>query len=223
MAASEKIVQLRRLLEEKHGVRSLWDAAALRTGLDCLDRLALPQGSLVEVVADPRAPGGALLLAALLKAAAPEHRLALIDGRDAFDPAGMAPGVRLLWVRCADAVQAAKAADLVVRDGNLSLAVLLLTLNPPAELRRIHANTWHRLQMLAEKSGTSLLAFTPSAQVGNAKVRLSVSGRFPLGSVEVARARLEPNLAVAVERRRVATGGSTGESDAFAVRRAVGA
>ncbi len=207
MVAADKIIQLRALLAERHGPAAVLHASRLETGLDALDRLDLPQGSLTEIVADPIASGGALLLAALLKSAAERHRVALIDGKDAFDPATIPAGTRVLWVRCSDALQAAKAADLVVRDGNVSLTILFLTLNPPSEMRRIHANTWHRLQMLAEKAGTALLAFTSSAQIGNARLRLTISGHFPLGSVEVSRARLEPQLSLAVERRRMSTGG----------------
>ncbi len=207
MATSEKIIHLRRLLEEKHGSAAVLGSAGLETGLNALDRLDLPNGSLTEIVSDPRHPGGALLLASLIKAAETRHRISLIDAQNAFDPTTVPLGIRLLWVRCHDSLQAAKAAYLVARDGNVSLAIILLTLNPPAELRRIHANTWHRLQMLAEKSGTALLAFTPSAQIGNAKVRLSVSGHFPLGSVEVFRDELDSQLSLKMERRRISTGG----------------
>jgi hypothetical protein len=207
MAANEKIIQLRRLLEERHGAAAVAGLSRLETGLEALDRLDLPNGGVTEIVSDPRQPGGALLLSGLLQAAAGKHRLALIDGRDAFDPSTIPTGLRLLWVRCQDALQAAKAADLIARDGNISLAVLLLTLNPSGELRRIHANIWHRLQTLTEKSGAALLAFTPSPQIGNAKVRLSVAGHFPLGAVEIARAELEPRLSLVVERRRISTGG----------------
>lgn len=202
MAAPEKILLLRRLLEEKHGSAALASSGSLDTGLESLDRFHLAKGSLTEVVADSRHPGGALLLAGLLAKAVPRHRVALIDGRDAFDPIGMPEGTAFLWIRCASAPQAVKAADLVVRDGNISLAIMLLTLNPASELRRIQANIWHRLQMLAEKSGTAFLVFTPSAQIGNARMRLSVSGHFPLGAIESTRNELEPRLALSVERRR---------------------
>jgi hypothetical protein len=201
MVAPAKIIALRRLLEEKHGPAAIWGGGCLQTGLEVLDRLRLPEGSLTEIVCEPRRPGGALLLASLLDAAT-GHRVALIDGKDAFDPATISPRARPLWVRCPDALQAARAADLVARDGNVSLTILLLTLNPARELRRLHANVWHRLQMLVEKNGTALLAFTPFAHLGAARMRLSVSGHFPLGGVEVFRPRLEPRLALAVERRR---------------------
>ncbi len=206
MAAADKIIQLRRLLEEKHGTATVAGGSGLMTGLEALDQLDIPQGSLTEIVADPAASGGALLLAALLKAATKQHRVALIDGTDAFDPSTVPAGTRVLWIRCGDALQAAKVADLVARDGNISLVILFLTLNSPSELRRIHANTWHRLQMLVEKSGTSLLAFTPSAQIGNARLRLNVSGHFPLGAIEISQAKLEPRLSLSVQRRRISTG-----------------
>jgi hypothetical protein len=108
----------------------------------------------------------------------------------------------LLWVRCRTAAEAIKAADLAVRDGNVPLVLLLLTLNPASELRRIPATAWHRLQMLAEKSAVTLLIFTPQAQVGCASLRLSVSGAFPLEALQQCRRDLLPSLRVNLERRR---------------------
>ena len=87
--------------------------------------------------------------------------------------------------------------------GNVPLVVLLLNVNPLAELRRVPPNAWHRLQMLAEKSGVTLLAFTPSAQIGCARLRLNVGGAFPLGRLDALRADLLPALDVHIERRRV--------------------
>jgi hypothetical protein len=99
-----------------------------------------------------------------------------------------------------------KAADLAVRDGNIPLVVLLLTLNPPAELRRIPATAWHRLQMLAEKSSVTLMVFTPQAQIGCARLRLSVSGTFPLEKLHECRRELLPTLEIQVARRRTGSG-----------------
>ena len=87
---------------------------------------------------------------------------------------------RLLWIRSRDAWEAIKAADLAVRDGNVPLVLLLRTLNLPGELRRIPATVWDRLQMLAEKSAGTLLVFTPEAQIGCARLLLSVGGAFSL-------------------------------------------
>ena len=68
-----------------------------------------------------------MLLRALLRQS---HRarqwMALIDGRDSFDPAGVEAPVlsRLFWVRCQTAEEALKAADLLLRDRNFPLVVL---------------------------------------------------------------------------------------------------
>jgi hypothetical protein len=142
-----------------------------------------------------------LLHAALQKG----ERVILIDGASAFAPKGLPQSElnRLLWTRCRTAPQAIKAADLAVRDGNVPLVVLLLTVNPPAELRRVPPNAWHRLQMLAEKSGVTLLAFTPWAQIGCARLRLVVGGAFPLERLHLLRADLLPALDIRVERRRI--------------------
>ena len=113
-------------------------------------------------------PGGALLLYGLLHAALGIERVVLIDGKDSFAPKGLPPAdlSRLLWTRCHHAGEAIKAADLTIRDGNIPLVVLLLTLNAVVELRKIPATAWHRLQMLAEKSAVTVLVFSPYAQVG---------------------------------------------------------
>ena len=97
-------------------------------------------------------------------------------------------------MRCREAWEAIKAADLAVRDGNVPLVILLLTLNPAGELRRIPATAWHRLQMLAEKSAVTLLVFTPQAQIGCARLRLSVGGAFPLERLHVCRSELIAGL-----------------------------
>ena len=129
----------------------------------------------------------------------------LIDGKDAFAPEGLPPAhrKRLLWMRCHNAWETIKAADLAIRDGNVPLVVVLLTLNPVSELRRIPATAWHRLQMLAEKSAVTVFVFSPYAQVGCAKLRVSVHGAFPLAKLHRCREQLLPALQIQVERRRV--------------------
>jgi hypothetical protein len=93
--------------------------------------------------------------------------------------------------------------------------LVLLTLNPAGELRRIPATAWHRLQVLAEKSGAALLIFTPQAQIGCARLRVTAGGAFPLARLHVAREELVANLHVQVQRRRL------GRRDDEELRRAV--
>jgi len=210
-AAAEKIIYLRQLLAEKGVSRP---AAPLTdgflTGLAPLDEHGVPQHGVTEVVAPPsEGPGGTLLLYGLIHAMRGQ-RIALIDASDAFDPRSAVATdlLRLLWVRCADTLQAAKATDMVLREGSLTACVFLLTMAPAVALRCIHANVWHRLQVLSEQSGVPLIAFTPFAQIGNAKLRLSVSGHFPLSAITRSRTQLLPDLHLAVEKRRMNHGGA---------------
>ena len=207
MPSSDKIVQLRQLLAERVGKHVSAEMETFVTGLAALDHIGIPTASLTEIVSAPvTSPGSGLLLVALLHALLQKgQRVILIDGKSAFAPKSLpsADLKRLLWIRCRLAWEAIKAADLAVRDGNVPLVVILLTLNAAGELRRLPANAWHRLQMLAEKSAVTLLAFTPGAQIGCARLRLSVGGAFPLDRLHLCRDELIPGLKIHVERRRI--------------------
>jgi hypothetical protein len=203
---SEKVLQLRALLADRFGSGALALESAYNTGLPVLDEVGLSQGAVTEIVSSADAPGGSLLLYGLLHAVAQRgERAALIDGASAFQPKNLPQSdlQRLLWSRCRSAKEAFQAVDLAVRDGNFPLVILLLTLNSPTELRRLPSTAWHRLQMLAEKSATTLLVFTPFAQIGCARLRLSARGDFPLAKLHVCRAELFPALRLEVERRRI--------------------
>ena len=212
---SDKVLQLRQLLADRFGKPELAPEKSYETGLSALNDVGIPKASLTEIVSSTKAgPGGGLLLYGLLHAAIKKgERIVLIDGKGAFRPKCLpqADLNRMLWMRCNEAAEAIKAADLAVRDGNLPLIILLLTLNPLRELRRIPATAWHRLQMLAEKSATTLLVFTPDSQIGCARLRLSVSGSFPLDRLHVCRDELLPSLQVQVERRRMGEGRRSSE------------
>jgi hypothetical protein len=205
-SSSDKILQLRQLLAERFGPVDMPFDEVFSTGLPALDEVGIPRAAITEIVSSAASgPGGALLLYGLLHASIQKgERVVLIDGRDAFAPKELpsADLKRLLWTRCREAWEAIKAADLAIRDGNMPLVILLLTLNPPGELRRIPATAWHRLQMLAEKAAVTVLVFSPQAQVGCARLRLSVSGAFPLAKLHRCRAELLPALSLQVERRR---------------------
>jgi hypothetical protein len=207
-SSSEKVVQLRQLLAERFGQASLPRDESYCTGLAALDEIGVPKAAVSEIVSSVTSgPGGSLLLLALLHAAIQKgERVILIDGKDAFSPKGLpaAHCKRLLWVRCLGAWEAMKASDLAIRDGNVPLVVLLLTLNSISELRRIPTTAWHRLQMLAEKSAATVLVFSPHAQVVCAKLRVSVGGAFPLDKLHRCRKQLMPILSLEVQRRRVA-------------------
>ncbi len=206
-SASDKVLELKKLLAERFGHAERRAEELYPSGLSALDEVGLPRGTLTEIVSFPASgPGGSLLLFGLLRATAQRgERVIIVDGRDAFDPKGLRQGElqRLLWTRCRTAKEALQAVDLAARDGNFPLIIFLLTLNPASELKRIPSTAWHRLQMLVEKSAATLLIFTPFAQVGCARLRLSVGGDFPLTQLHRRRADLVPTLNLNVERRRI--------------------
>ena len=208
MASSfEKVLELRKLL--KVNVDYNRSEETYETGFTALDEIGIPKSGLTEIVSSPAlGPGSGLLLYGLLHAAIRKGgRIVLIDGRTAFAPRGLLQAElnRLLWAQCRTASEAIKAADLAVRDGNVPLVIMLLTLNPASELKRIATTAWHRLQMLAEKTAATLLVFTPMAHIGCARLRLTVGGAFPLDQLHVCRDSLFPALALRVERRRIST------------------
>ena len=131
--------------------------------------------------------GSALLIYALLQAAHEErHFLALIDGRDSFDPQplGNARLRHLLWVRCAKAFDAVKAADLLLRDGNFPLVILDLVLNSAEELRKIPQTSWYRLQRLAEPIPTAFLVLTRRSMISSAQLKLELENSWTLGDLQ---------------------------------------
>jgi hypothetical protein len=214
-ATPDKILFLRQLLADRLAEGKWTQEEVYATGLPALDEVALPRAALTEIVSSaPAGPGAALLLYGLLHAAILQgERVALVDGKQAFDPKGLPQAEldRLLWVRCRDGGEAMKATDLIVRDGNIPLVILLLTLNPAREAQRIPATSWHRLQLLAGKSAVTLLVFTPQAQIGCARLRLSVGGAFPLEKLHEDRRELLTRLKVQVARRRTGSGGNDEE------------
>jgi len=216
VTTSHKILHLRQLLAERFKEASLPSQEIYATGLPALDEIGIPRGALTEFISSvPLRRSGSLLFYAALHAVLQKgDRTILIDGKNAFAPNGIASADlnHLLWIRCHCAWEAIKAADLVIRDGNIPLVIIFLAMNPSGELRKIPATSWHRLQLLAEKSAVTVLVFTPQAQVGCARLRLSVDGDFPLKKLHLARAELVSSLSLQVARRRMGQERSTDEA-----------
>ena len=121
-----------------------------------------------------------MLYALLQNAHQAGYFLALVDGRDSFDPQplGNARLRNLLWVRCTKALDALKAADLLLRDGNFPLVVLDLVLNVSAELRKIPQTSWYRLQRLVEAAPTAFLVLTRESIISSAQLKLSLDNTW---------------------------------------------
>ena len=110
-----------------------------------------------------------------------------------FDPQSADPATlpRLLWVRCADVMQAVKAADLLLRDGNLPLIVLdLQNAAGAGNAASVPASTWHRFQRLAEPGGTALVILSAQPLVEGAQVRIALRQRWTLAAMRQRRSKL---------------------------------
>ena len=208
MTTSPKLHELRRTLLEKfpeaHATR-FSETECFITGLSCLDQIGLPKGSLTELVATRPSSGSMLLLTALLQSASRNrYPLTFIDGRDAFDPqsAGRLACQELLWVRCQKARQAIKAADLILRDGNLPFLVIDLQLNGTDELHRIANPAWFRLQSLTRRSSAVCLVMTAKALVGSPRLRLYLGESYELSELEGDQTGLLQRISIHVQRRR---------------------
>lgn len=190
MPASDKIVDLRNLLAERFPQSGCPPAAHLTTGISALDQAiggGLPKGAITELTSSNLSAGSALLISALLHSA---HRdryfLALVDGRDSFDPVplGNARLRNLLWVRCSKAIDAVKAADLLLRDGNFPLVILDLVLNAAAELQKIPQTNWYRLQRLVEPTPTVFLALTRHSLISSAQLKLVLDNKWTIADLD---------------------------------------
>lgn len=189
MAATDKIIHLRRLLAERFPQTFAPAADRLATGLKRIDEATggLPKSAITELTSPHPSGGSALLLHALLgKAHRDRFFLALIDGCDSFDPqsAGQEVLPHLLWVRCQHATQAVQAADFLLRDGNFPFVVLDLILNPAEELRKIPQTHWYRLQRLVEAAPTAFLVLTRHSIMSSAQLKLSLENAWTLSDLD---------------------------------------
>src|SRR6184192_3821524 len=190
MAATHKIIDLRRLLVERFPHAPATAATHLVTGSFFLDESTnggLPRGAITELICPRTSAGSASLIHTLVHAAyRDKHFLALIDGRDSFDPCGLdnASLRHLLWVRCSKASEVIKAGDLLLRDGNFPLVILDLVLNAPEELRKIPQTNWYRLQRLVEMIPTACLVLTRYEMIGGAQLKLVLQNSWNLESLE---------------------------------------
>jgi hypothetical protein len=190
MPGSNKIIHLRQLLAERFPQICVPSAEWLPTGVRAIDDAiggGLPKSVITELSSPNLSAGSALFICSLLQNA---HRhgffLALVDGRDSFDPqtVGQSALRNLLWLRCNAAAEAVKAADFLLRDGNFPLVVLDLVLNPTEELRKIPQSNWYRLQRLVEAAPTAFLVLTRQSMISSAQLKMSLDNAWRLSDLE---------------------------------------
>lgn len=204
---SNRLPALRQLLHARFPAATHGRSPPLATGLPGLDEVTggLPRPALTELVAVRPSCGTQLFLGQLLTVTRSQaQRVALVDGGDAFDP-GSWPDERLehlVWVRAHGTDEALAAADLLVRDANLTLLVLDLRWVPAGPLRRIPSSAWYRLQRAIEPTTLAAVVFTPFPLVPSARLRLELGPRAGLAGLEHERDALAGQLAPAVLRQR---------------------
>jgi hypothetical protein len=190
MASSGKIIDLRNLLAERFPHAPAAAATRLVTGLPFLDQSiggGLPRGAITELISPRTSAGSASFIHALIHAAYRDNYfLALIDGRDSFDPCGLdtASLRHVLWIRCSKAAETIKAADLLLRDANFPLVMVDVVLNSPEELRKIPQSNWYRLQRLVELAPTACLVLTRYEMVGSAQLKVVLESSWKLDDLE---------------------------------------
>ena len=211
MTASAKIIDLRKLLTERFPHVAVTTPTRLFTSLSFLDEQisgGLLRGAITELISPQISAGSASLIHALLQSAQRDHYfVVLIDGRDSFDPCSLDNSClrHLLWVRCIKALEAVKAADLLLRDGNFPLVIVDLVLNPPEELRKIPQTNWYRLQRLVEASSAACLVLSRHSMVSSAQLKIVLENSWTLESFEekaaisrlrirLQRSRLQPEI-----------------------------
>ncbi len=204
MGGSSNVVDLRKLLAERFPPSVTSPAHRLATGLPLIDEVTgggFPKGAITELSSPQVSAGSALLLYALIEKARREGSfLALVDGRDSFAPQPLGNGRlrHLFWVRCTKTLDALKAADLLLRDGNFPLVVLDLVLNPTSELRKIPSSSWYRLQRLVEVTPATFLVLTRTSIISSAQLKLSLENTWTLADLE--QDHLTKRLKVLVQR-----------------------
>jgi hypothetical protein len=190
MAMSGKIIDLCNLLAIRFPRAPMPVGTRLVTGLPSFDQPiggGLPKGAITELISPRGSAGSASLVHAFIHGAYHDKFfIALIDGRDSFDPCALANSIlrQLLWVRCTKAIEAVKAADLLLRDGNFPLVIVDLILNSPEELRKISQTSWYRLQRLVESVPTACLVLTRYEMVSSAQLKLVLENCWNLETLE---------------------------------------
>jgi hypothetical protein len=202
MPLSPKIIELRQILAERYPQQTVAPALCIPTGWAPLDSLlggGLPKGAITQFLIPNTSSGGTTVLHEIIDAMQ-GIPVALIDSKDCFEPVADHP--LLLWIRCSNVLQALKATDLILRDSNLSLAILDFKETPDKELRKIPATAWYRFQRITEENRSALLTLTRHPIVNSAQITISTMHRFYIDDLASQRADLLKYISLEITRSR---------------------
>jgi hypothetical protein len=200
--------QLREKFPQAHGLRA--EPEVMARSDKPFDADTFPVGAISEVVPAGPVAGLLLLVAGLLgepEEASPQPELVLIDGADGFDPDSFddAACSKLLWVRCRSALEMAKAADLLIHDGNLPFILLDATGLDRRDLQGIPASAWWRMKQTAGRHGSRVIIMASSPLVPCASLRLILSADLSLRHFDAPRLELLERLRPVSQALRHAT------------------
>ncbi len=212
MGASS-LQEIRRQLREKfpsaHGFATISESVA-EISKSLFEISTFPAGAISEIIPANAGGGLSLWLAGLL--AEPEEaplfpKFVLVDGGDSLDPASYTAAAcsQLLWVRCLKVMEVMKAADLLVRDGNVPFIMLDFCGLPPVSLKSIPAAAWWRLKQLSEIGRCRLLVLASFPLVPCASLRLALSCRLELGDFDLPRKEILQRVEARLDQLRHAT------------------
>lgn len=198
------LTEVRQALAQRFPPPASSTARSWTTGWDLLDlHGGLGRGATTELIS--AAGCGGLFLDRLLAATEKAGSFAaLIDASHSFDPNSYLREKlrRLLYVFTETPEKAVKAADLLLRDGNLPLVLLDFQLISRRNLARIPASTWHRFQRLVEKSGIAFVVLTTQPMIEAARVRLVMRNSWNLAALPQRRRNLVKEIELQVFDRR---------------------
>jgi hypothetical protein len=204
MLVSPKIIELRKILAERYPQQTETRSLCLPTGWSPLDSLlggGLPKGAITQLLIPNISSGGAIVLHEIIKAMQDVSQyVALIDSKNCFEPVADHP--LLLWIRCQNVLQALKATDLILRDGNLSLVILDFKENLDQELRKIPGSAWYRFQRIIEENRNALLTITRHPIVINAQITISTMHRLCIDDLSTQRTDLIKFISLEIIRSR---------------------
>jgi hypothetical protein len=197
---------LRALVAEKFPQSPRRQEGRLPIGCKAFDQKGgFLRGAVTEVCGS--IAGGVLLLAAVVNTAMRDgFFVGLIDAANSFEPSDWNDEhlSRILWVMCGAAGPAIKAADILLRDGNLPVVILDLQMLPMSQLQCIPASTWHRFQRVIEPTATVLTVMTPQPVVEGAAARMAIRTDLTLDAMHLPRPALWEHLDVQIFERGTA-------------------
>jgi|ERR1700730_12364644 RecA/RadA recombinase len=202
--ASPKIIELRRVLAERFPPQSV-SSFCTPTGWNWFDSVlggGLPKGAITQFLVPQISSGSTIVLHEIIDARCRETQpTALVDAKDCFDLPITYP--HLLWARCTNALQAVKATDLLLRDGNLPFIILDLKPSTARELRKIPAITWYRLQRCAEESRSSLFVITSHPIIASAQITITMTHQLQMRDLSTELVKITNRISLEISRRKI--------------------